>query len=160
MKRLVILILLFSVYFAYAQQDTTVSESSYFSKRKGNEIDIGLGGNGLILSLNYDRLLFQGKNYFTDLRIGASYFIFGYGMPVSFSVNFGRKHYIELGAGALFGHACFFGCGNFYIVYPMLGYRFQKPDGGITFRVYGLILANFVDKIYNPYAGISIGYAF
>lgn len=127
-----------------------------------------LGGNAVVYSINYDRLL---SNDF-GLRFGIMAFgvsasdagAMAVGVPVTGSYFIGENnHRLELGAGILYlsaavGSGDFSGSGSAVAPTGIIGYRYQPVDGGFFFK------AGFTPFVYNnqfiPYGGISLGYTF
>ena len=96
---LLLLFLILSANTLQAQKDTTIARNTIF---------VEFLGNGLIGSINYDRLFFIGKNKFS-LRGGLLYFplnprIHGnnFSIPISFSFIKGKKHHYECGLGVTY----------------------------------------------------------
>lgn len=141
-----------------------------------NAVYVELLGNGLLYSVNYDRL-------FTDNvsgRIGAMFVAgedeegdSGYALitPIIASYLFGQgSSKFEAGLGVALGYASVDGLdfgeegagvdesGAGVIGTGVLGYRYQRPDGGFVFRV-GLTPL-FDDSGFAPWFGVSFGYGF
>lgn len=150
---------------------------------KKNTVFLELGGNGFINSINYDRLF-----TLKDSLISVS-FRLGFGLYKSnesdssiikvlpLEVNFllGKKqNYLELGFGYTpsFGYRTFrqnnvvYATKNFdFNIIGRVGYRYQKPEGGIFFRLgfTPIIYRDYINagkfKI-APWGGISAGISF
>lgn len=109
-------------------------------------------GQGFCWSLNYDRLLNTDKKVMNSVTTGLVYVPtslgFGggvyYGIPVSYNWLVGKKsHRLEMGVGltALFHKEVARGWSTPYeesyffgYLTPKIGYRFQRPRGGLFFR--------------------------
>lgn len=136
-----------------------------------NTFFVELGGNALVYSLNYER-------FFTPkigIRVGGMYLQadddagteVGVGLfPVmaTYLLGEGNSHF-EAGAGIGiatagvsdadldedFGDSAVYGTATF-------GYRYQKPEGGVMFRV-GFTPVVASGNVF-PWVGASVGYAF
>ena len=154
-------------------------------------------GQGFCWSLNYDRLINLDKKVINSYSIGLVYvpesIEFGdgtyYGIPVSYNWLFGKKnHHLELGLGltSLIVNPYWNDFSTNYYVYftPKLGYRFQRPQGGVFFRATATPMVDILnartDKSENktyrnfstfnnvaglgyamfPWPGLSVGYTF
>jgi hypothetical protein len=134
---------------------TGFAQSAPFSAR--NALYLEAGGTGLILSLNYERLLYQREGFRAGLRVGAmtdptTFFYEGSynraGLPLEAVGLFGqRNHHLEVGMGVT--QTVIFDViknssyelgelvierGNEYFatVLGRLGYRYQRPAGGVA----------------------------
>ena len=142
-----------------------------------NAFYVELLGNGLIYSVNYDRRL-------TDNLAGRVGFAFVSGedsdgdrasiviAPVMGSYLFGEGNsHFEAGLGVLLASASVEDVGSgdedwfdetvegsTVLGTGVLGYRYQRPDGGFVFRV-GLTPV-FTTSDFAPWFGISFGYGF
>ena len=140
-------------------------------RRASNTFFVELGGNAVVYSLNYER-------FFTPklgVRVGGMYLMgdddagteVGIGLfPVmaTYLLGAGNSHF-ETGAGIGIATAGVdetdvgedWGDSAVYAT-ATLGYRYQKPEGGVIFR------AGFTPIIASgtivPWAGVSVGYAF
>jgi hypothetical protein len=155
------LIIVFTFLLGYS--GTTFSQQKDTLQTR-NTIYFEAFGQGLINSLNYDRIVTVASNFKTSLTVGISnwgymfdephFKIRAIGIPVSYNYLRGRKnHHFELGLGATYENIkveyksilfnLFFDNGsndqfndNIDVVYFNLkaGYRYQKPEGGFFFR--------------------------
>lgn len=103
-------------------------------------------GQGFCWSLNYDRLFNKENRFMNSFTAGIVYvpkfMEFGdgiyYGIPLSYNWLLGRKsHHLELGIGltSLFVKPNSNQRSDFYAYFtPKIGYRFQRPQGGLFFR--------------------------
>ena len=127
---------------------------------KRRSVYFELGGEGIGVSLNID-YRFQPNFLF---RVGFGEFLLGYSIPVSFHVitNGNSNHHMEFEGGVTFGRiANIFGGGEapYYLFTAGIGYRYQRPNGGLVFRASFTPL--FIDgSEILPLAGISIGYCY
>jgi hypothetical protein len=113
-----------------------------------NTFFVELGGNAMSYSLNYDRILLSRDKWKLSGRVGATYLpLFQVsdrlmaGVPLEVSYLRGRgKHFLEIGLGGTVT----------YDTYPLsdtrirdlavmgvfrVGYRHQKPEGGLFYKV-------------------------
>ena len=117
-----------------------------------NSLSFEMGGNALLYSLNYDRVLIQTDHYKGTIRIGAgvlpnvetnsgnSTWLF---IPIEFNNLFGPKnHFFEVSLGTTYSNSL---QGANHWITGRLGYRVQPFDGGFFFRT-GMVL------LYIPYA--------
>lgn len=151
-----------------------------------------LGISGSVFSFNYDRILTKDNNFFLDLTMGVGYLPSikdwnpVYGIPVSLNISSGHNyHHFEFGIGLTYNSGnvqnqkiteSFGGSINSNITYESLrafwcsirlGYKYQKPTGGLFFRVgftpfiklktYSTYETN---DIILPLIGLGIGYTF
>lgn len=142
-----------------------------------------LGGNGGLYSINYERFLSSNVSirggfasfstwgiFFNLLAVNITTF------PVLVNYFYGTgSHKLELGAGVLLGTSKVTSALNnqenkssaIFDLTAVVGYRYQKPEGGIIFRA-GLtpFLAltgeedEYPQEGFTLSGGISIGYAF
>ena len=124
-----------------------------------NTFFLELGGNAMFYSLNYDRILLSRDKWKLSGRVGALYLpLFQVsnrlmvGAPLEVSYLRGRgKHFLEIGVGGTVT----------YDTYPLsdthirdlavmgvfrVGYRHQKPEGGLFYKVGFTPLAG---RVYN-----------
>lgn len=193
MKSLVIssfLVLFFSTVYSQEQARTADIER--------NTVYVEAFGQGLAWSANYDRLFNTNKTFMNSLTVGITYvpeFVgFGVGdtyvgIPVSYNWLLGKKsHHLELGVGltSMFVIAANTGGSDiFYLAAaPKVGYRFQRPQGGLFFKatvtalidVFHVDSYSFLNDRYSrlsyfndvlgigypvfPWPGVSVGYTF
>jgi hypothetical protein len=126
------------------------------------------GGNAILLSVNYERFL----THNLAVRVGVN----TYGLagqedesplfiaPVMLTIVSGRSSsHAELGLGARFANRDLgtsshrMGLEGVYAT-GTLGYRFQRPEGGLVARV-GFTPIIMADAVF-PFIGLSFGYAF
>lgn len=136
-----------------------------------NGVYFEIGGQGLIFSLNYDYRFITNSTF----RIGASFFLFGYGFPISlnFITDNNSSHHFEAGIGvmwlkasSLWGEAK-----SEFIPNCCLGYRYQPIKKSVLLRVSFTPFFNFKeerDRLGNqikkleirPWGGFSVGLTF
>jgi len=171
MKKLLLLLLCISMIGfgqTFAQRGTTTKSSVYLE----------IGGAAGLWSLNYDRELWEIKeNFKLYSRAGLGMYseFNGAGfpdviIPISNMVLLGEgTHRVEAGGGITYYNWTLrdalkpdgFSRRYDLLGHLILGYRFQKPEGGLMFRVaYTPIIINYSNKPFEHWAGGSIGYAF
>lgn len=114
---------------------------------KGSQVYFELAGGGSGLTLNIEHLIVSTDRWHIGGRFGAgAMMVNGFrksGFPVSIHFfNRSGRHHLETGIGLsyiegvwsdeLYGHKVW--NKGLYAI-PMIGYRFQKPGGGLLFKV-------------------------
>ena len=153
------------------------TQSEAITKSKSS-IYLELGGAAGLWSMNYDRELWGiNENFRLHGRVGLGVYseFNGAGfpdvmIPVSGIVLCGKsKHRLEAGGGITYYNwtlrdalkADGFSRRSDLLGHLILGYRFQKLEGGLMFRVtYTPIINNYSNKPFEHWAGGSIGYTF
>ncbi len=167
---------------------------------KRNSLYLEMGGVAGFYSVNYDRILEQKKSGLTSFSVGATYWgkidysdgRTNFGIPVSYNYLIGKNnHHLELGIGITFLYYKFLfqnlyskeeekGIASSFLL--KCGYRYQKPTGGMFYKVtftplldavryYKKVInisitnTSFIEKGFGnngffPWAGISVGYTF
>ena len=141
-----------SIHAQIESTDIDVSE-----KYKPNLFYFELYGNGMGLSINYERIFSQNGSINFCGRIGFSKIndpISGVGendinvIPVEFLFFAGNNSHFEFG----FGLTTFYQMSNVsnaykfaFVAIPRIGYRFQKPNGHFVLRL-GLTLPFYADN--------------
>lgn len=167
---------------------STASAQQIQEPAKKNTVFLELGGNAVLYSLNYDRIVLEKPKWKLSGRIGAMYFrertnyldkdySLDVAVPIELSYLRGKgNHYLEFGLGmtpwyenyislmeTLDGtHIKHIGVVGF----SRLGYRYQKRDGGIFFKAGFTPMIQFKDKVYKynddisimEWAGLAVGY--
>jgi hypothetical protein len=141
-----------------------------------NNVQVWVGGHGLIYSFNYERLLLNRTKFKTVVNAGVAYYpettgIMTLWFPVTVSeiLSF-NKHHLELGIGNVTTTSPV--RRNFegdpawrdweYFPCVKLGYRFQKPQGRFLYQIAFTPVIEWTKtfkEIY-PLAGGSVGYSF
>lgn len=165
----------------FAQADSSIAKNSIY---------VELYGNGMIGSVNYDRLFFIKKNKFS-FRVGVLYLpVSGeslYNIPIEVNYLKGEKKHLEFGFGLSYANGFYSSNSDvsvgsdftykeeysraLYLFLKPIGYRFQKREGGVFFKASGLILykayelnENYIQPDYeiilSPFFGLSVGYTF
>ena len=133
---------------------------------------LGAGGYG---SVNYERLLFQQKKLHIGVRLGVGTYPlrdfktnFNPDIMVPFGINayYGTTHHVELGIGQTFSSVVKARSSDFSLTrennlnsYFNIGYRYQKGERGMVFRLnYCPIISS--NKPFKNWFALSIGYSF
>jgi hypothetical protein len=162
--------LVFLLFFCFVSKQSAsqyVKEDEVLIK---NTIYVEVGGNGLFISLNYDRIIKQNGKFILTGRGGVSYLSFSKSLsvPITFSVLYGKRDYFfEIGSGPTFHHYPYSQLTRFS-TQGIIGVRFLPMENkGFMLRiVYTPVLGNFTnDKGYwnrggYPFFGTSLGYSF
>jgi hypothetical protein len=120
-----------------------------------------LAGNGILLSMNYEKLVSNRLG----LRLGVGS-LYGFGTTVPLMINFyrGNRYRLETGAGLVFlpswNNDVSFGSAGSALITSTLGLRFQQADGGIIIRLSATPFYDLTTKRIRFLAGASIGVAF
>jgi hypothetical protein len=132
-------------------------------------------GPGGYWSLNYEYTIALPQQFYLSANIGFSTLhlkdftqtfnpdlIF----PVGVHLTYGKKHRAELGIGEVFSSIVRFDATTIrakrfldFHSYLLVGYRYQKPTGGLLLRAFYSPLLEFNQR-YRHWGGISIGYSF
>jgi hypothetical protein len=141
MKRTVgIAVFFMSVFSVFSQEKNTINIVEQ------NTIYAEAFGQGFCYSINYDRLFNTEKRFKNSFTAGFVYVPesmgFGdgiyLGIPVSYNWLLGKKsHHFELGIGLtslLVNPNSNVGTDSYTYMTPKIGYRFQRPNGGLFFR--------------------------
>ncbi len=131
---------------------------------------IEIGGNGLWVSVNYDRILIQKNLTSLAARVGLSYL--GYcntvSLPVTFSILYGKEDYfLEIGSGPTV-HSYYPGINTGVSFQGLIGLRYQQlEEKGVMVRIiFTPIIAKYNVKnggerqAIIPLVGLSVGYSF
>jgi hypothetical protein len=132
----------------YNKTDTTIAQIDTSLILKKNTVFFEIGGNAIIYSINYDRLFNVSRKFKMSARIGIHYtnkFPLQYYRTVCIPLEisglysfFRDKHFVEIGTGLSYlnsydritNHS-----EDIIILALRLGYRFQKPEGGLFIKV-------------------------
>jgi len=127
----------------------------------GNSVFVELGGNGLLLSLNYEKLLF--KRFGIRIGYGGAYGA-GSTIPILLSYYVGEEKKVQFSAGLVYLPVWLerfpVGSEHSALLSWSFGYTYQPSSGGLTTR---FALTPFYDVTRNRlmmYGGISLGLAF
>ncbi len=150
-------------------EPSNYSNDDYVSKLNGvydesfvhNTVFGEVLGNGIVLSLNYERYL--SRDFGLRLGIGS---LFGSGrtVPLMFNYYRGKRYRLELGLGAvylpLWKEDGPFGKEGSFLWSSTIGLKFEPVEGGIMIR---LSLTPFYDPSQHSmhfWGGFSVGVAF
>lgn len=151
-------------------------EPAKFVNNKSVQLDIG--GHGMFYSLNYERIIFNGKRFKTAAQVGIAYYPRSWGYlelwtPIGINEIFSLgNHHIEAGIGIVPTRTPSPEMEIYDLYSPWstflsarLEYRYQKPDGKFLLRAGFTPLAegslrNIKYLNIHPLAGISFGYSF
>ncbi|NOY37274.1 MAG: hypothetical protein GXO83_06830 [Chlorobi bacterium] len=161
MKRQILLIILTILVMNLYSQESDIANKSFTGK---NSLQIELLGNGFLYSLNYERVLLNGGKFKTTGQVGYSMMGMGGQMfPLALTelISFNRNH-VEIGIGYSFAD---------YLTSRLtgrIGYRYQKPDGHLVFRIafmpwYERVRdynGSNIQAGLNPWTGVTVGYSF
>lgn len=119
------------------------------------------GGNGILLSINYERLIFDK----IGLRTGfGTLALYGLTVPAMINYYFGSNRQLELGIGIVYTNyfpkeGGFIHNGEF-LIGTTVGYKFQKENSNIILRFsFTPFYSTSEDKV-QLFGGISLGFAF
>lgn len=162
------------------------------AQSKTNSIYVEAGGNGIIYSINYDKTFNLSNKFKLAPRIGFEYYpheknsfyndiVIPLEINVLISKNQISKNFFETGLGISFFSAkkgysidannkiIDNGNGMAKVTTARLGFRHQKPEGGLMYRV-GILVKISQDEFsksrvgddlfYRLWPGFSIGYSF
>jgi hypothetical protein len=176
---LAFLLLLSAASFGFSQSEAPVKGPRPYTFV--NSVQLELGGAGVAYSLNYERILLNGRWLKTGIRggLGITPPFQGESTPqvripilVNEQLSFGSQH-IELGAGVsimntynflfekfgfMFGRFTSFGVMS-------LGYRYQKPEGRLILKAAYTPMVSLRQNGSGPVHvfqgfGVTVGYAF
>ncbi len=149
---------LFFLILFFFQVQSVVGQKILKSKNINNSIYAEAFGQGFCWSLNYDRMIITKSTIHHSFSAGLVYVPkvigFGdgvyYGIPISYNLLFGKKnHHFEFGLGLtnmLVFPEINNGLSKYYLcLTPKVGYRFQKPNGGLFLKV----TANLLIDVFN-----------
>jgi hypothetical protein len=172
MRKLILLVLISSLIpvTGWTQEESEINESAK------NSLLLTFGGAGIYTSLIYERELYQLNNIRSGVRAGIGLSPFAltsfenFTFPVGIYALYGKnKHHIDLSVSL----------SNYFInqynyttetdskdykvlLIPSLTWRYQKPEGGLTFKA-GLSPVLSLNKIKSnasPWIELAAGWAF
>jgi hypothetical protein len=150
---------------SHAQQS---SKSLEANNSRAQSIYGEIGGNGLIITANYD-FRFKPQQNGLGMRIGFGYFPNKYAkylsIPVGITELIGKApQFFELGLGYTYSkYTSLFNSQNngTSILIPSVGFRYQPVNKGVIFRiVLSPLFPITPDGGYLGYGGLSFGYKF
>lgn len=122
---------------------------SVYEIRK-NAVYVEIGGKGILVSVNYDRLLPLTDR--SGIILGCTIGFLGDFVP-EINYLYGKsKNFIEIGLGYSFPEQ---------LLVPQVGYRYQGSKG-LLFRIGGMYFASTLPESFGdfPWVGLSFGYSF
>ncbi|MES2733026.1 MAG: hypothetical protein V4714_14855 [Bacteroidota bacterium] len=144
---------------------------------KRNAFYVEAMGKGPYYSVNYDRIIRVRTKWSYSFRVGVSLVADGWSVPLGIhAFTTPGNHHLELGLGVTpyVDHYRTFLSKNdrsdkYLYVVPSVGYRYQKPEGGLFFTA-GLAPYIFLDPpstdvfdvtpSYKLWAGVAVGFSF
>lgn len=166
-----ILFFLFSI--QLHAQDQIQSDHLNFPKQS---MSLNVLGSSSLASIEYEHLMFKKERFFGSAALGVGYneelviCIFGncnespdpvLTIPHRFTYNLGRKsHFFEMGLG---GTIHITKLDQPYLLYPIIGYRFQSyKTKRVLFRIFAQVplFGLNENEVYFSPLGLSIGTAF
>jgi len=151
---------------AFLIRETTFSQANTSSKANtassGLYIEV-IGQSCSYLSINYD-LIFSittSMKHRIAIRAGLGHSIFWHSIPFTVSYVTGRNHNLELGVGLVHvgGHGWDGDYFKWTALTALIGYRYQRPQGGFVFRIGFTPLFKQGEKNIIPLGGLSLGFA-
>ena len=157
--------------------------STTFAQAQSNNVFVELGGNGILYSINYDRMITRKISvragwgpfalYSTD-GLGNSGKVIVHFVPVLANLLLGGDHKLEIGGGVTFvkvngtinfAGKSYDGSESGTVQTVLLGYRYQKADApGFLFRVsitpIRIPTSASSKATFFPWGGVSLGYSF
>lgn len=143
-----------------------------------NSLQLSLLGHGGFYSVGYERILLNHSKFKTTAEVGVAYYpeeIIVW-IPVMFNFLYSPmpgSENMEIGLGHVFIMEEYSTYSDWHKGYATfkLGYRHQKPDGRIVFRIYySPLIEYYIDyrtsndrlriREFHHWGGLSVGYAF
>jgi len=163
------------ILFAYITQGEVSAQSNSTEDivTAPNSIFVEVAGQGIMLSANYDRILFSTTPHNVALSAGLGFWIninfsstkdeSGVTIPVNVSYLFGGNHKLELGIGYTLAPNLSINIDDEWIhsdglITAVIGYRYQPVDGGFLFKTGFVPILG--DEGIIRYFGFSLGYVF
>ncbi|MBI4929702.1 MAG: hypothetical protein HY841_02990 [Bacteroidetes bacterium] len=168
MRYIIIAGFLLNSFYTHSQQSIIATHTLFVE---------GFGAGVSYYSINYDKILFVTDKSVYSIRIGASALYNQVdtnkkGLGMTFPLAFNRwntankKHHFEVSVGGTISWG-YYGDGTKvvrgvqWIITGFVGYRYQKPEGGLMIRAGWTPLYVIKDDWFIPYfAGAGLGYTF
>lgn len=158
------------VLISLSHQTSMAQDMKTFTAR--NAVYVELFGTGGVYSLNIDRIILESRSVTYGLRAGAG--IYGDDFDVrklsvgAYGLTGANSHHAEFGVGGVWGNRrnpvkTESPEENRFHFVPTVGYRYQKPTGGLLFRASFtpfIPLTSESPKHLFPWGGLSIGTSF
>ena len=131
------------------------------SVREKNFMFVEAGGNGVLLSINYERLIFDK----IGLRVGAGTIgIYGLTLPAMINYYIGSNRQLELGIGTVYTDYFPNEFGVIYneefLISATIGHKYQKENSNIILRFSFTPFYSYKEDKVFLFGGISLGCAF
>jgi len=172
MFRKVLIILFTGVSIVVNGQETEKKRDTQTS----NVVQLSFGGAGVYYSVIYERLLFIGPTLSAGVKTGIGTSLSRALSPPEISIPLGGfllygqgTSKLDLGlsfTGYLMWQTDYELNTNYMemqpLIIPSLAYRFQRKEGGLTFRagLSSIIHFNTITPVYTPWFDLGVGYAF
>lgn len=142
------------------------SEKGLFKYR--NSFHLELGGHGAIGSINYERNLINTRYYKLAPQAGFSLYpsngkwYIWTPLSINHLFSFRQQHHIETGMGAVLSSERVNDHYPHVYYTAKVGYRYQKPDGVMTYKILFTPLWERINAETNfiPWAAVAVGYNF
>lgn len=142
--------------------------TSFSQERNSSSLYLELGGNALLYSINYDKLISDDfglrAGFMAFAAVGSSSAVVAVGVPVLANYFVGEgNHRLELGLGFTYmagsvGVADVAAEGSGIMPTGSIAYRYQPVDGGFFFKVgFSPIKTEYE---FLPWGGLGLGYTF
>lgn len=171
MKKICIIFLLLLLTLPVLAQKKTFTREQALQRK--NNVSLTLGGNGLFLSVSYDRIIVVRPNYFVDVSAGLGIFpgFVGANIPHQIIINIGkRSSFFMFGVGGTYewnktNASGFTQKRISYNLSPIIGWK-KILRCHLLFSIYANPMIHiagsnlYLGYAVIPYGGISLGYTF
>jgi hypothetical protein len=114
--------------------------------RKTNSVYFEAFGNGIVYSINFDKLIYQhnedffsmryGLNYLPEIKDYSDYKVYGLILEPNYLIDLGRDNFFEIGMSiSLFRLLNDYYPSTLVLFSPRLGVRYQPHNKGNFFRI-------------------------
>jgi hypothetical protein len=180
MKKLIVILNICLMTLSSFCQEPSVKQDTLIKKNRKNSVFVELGGNGLLYSINLERVFPVSEGMRIGLRIGYAYCNMSFAIlekysivPLEINLISGKKHCFEIGCGLTLSK-CTKGRDTGSFGMPVetsersetfilrTGYRY-RADSGFLFRFAPMFMFNSPIKFGNNSIfgiGISVGHSF
>ncbi|MBK8808479.1 MAG: hypothetical protein IPO21_18345 [Bacteroidales bacterium] len=141
--------------YSFAQSDSIETKT-----RMKNTVFVEIFGNSFFLyNVGYDRILMSKGKRNISAGLGTQVIDGEFSLSPQVNYFYGIKHHIETGIGFTY-----YFISDCYIIPVRIGYRYQKPEGGLLIKValtpfYGRNIP-FDNSNFMPWAGLTLGWTF
>ena len=171
MKKNLTLFFLFVLTLPVLAQEKEFSHDQALQRK--NSVVLTLGGNGLFLSLSYDRIIVVRPTYFVDVAAGIGFVpgVAGANLPHQIIINKGkRSSFFMFGVGGTYewnktDASAFTETETYYYLSPIAGWK-KIFSSHLVFSIYASPVIHIfgsgscVEYPILPYGGIRLGYSF